>query len=160
MCLAFSKVVDLASNNEGRARAIMDWIKSQATELRTTRSSCGSNSLIQQSVHLATQCTTSQNIACVSILDPKLSNRKGPPRKLRKKGPLESTMKKAKASSKSGKGRRPREKHSGMEFIALDVQPSQQLQHSQPTPFSYSQLLLGRTLLTRRYYIRKPQLME
>ncbi|XP_022844850.1 protein FAR1-RELATED SEQUENCE 5-like [Olea europaea var. sylvestris] len=141
MCQAFSEVADLAANDEGRARAIMDWIKCQATELRTSRSSGGSNVLPQQNFQGATQCIGSQNTTGVSVLNPNLSNRKGAPKKLRKKGPLESISKKA--SSKSDKGKRLRDRRTDMEETAPEVQQSQQLQHSQPTPFSYSQLLLG-----------------
>ncbi|XP_022858952.1 protein FAR-RED ELONGATED HYPOCOTYL 3-like [Olea europaea var. sylvestris] len=56
MCQAFSEVADLAANDEGRARAIMDWIKCQATELKTSRSSGGSNVLPQQNFQGGKQC--------------------------------------------------------------------------------------------------------
>ncbi|XP_022858879.1 protein FAR-RED IMPAIRED RESPONSE 1-like [Olea europaea var. sylvestris] len=96
MCQAFVEVAGLACTDEVRSRAIMDWIQCQAAELRSLNSSCGSNVLSQATTHIASQCTDSQNIIGTSILDPKLSKRKGAPRKLWKKGPLESTSKKVK----------------------------------------------------------------
>ncbi|CAA2988916.1 Hypothetical predicted protein [Olea europaea subsp. europaea] len=128
---------------KGATRAIKDWIKSQAAELRSSRSSSGSNVLSQPTTHLQRQCTNSKNTVSVSVLDPKSSNRKDAPRKLRRKSPLESTSKKAKATSTKCKGKRPALGRADMEEDASVLQESEQLQYSQPTPFSYSQLLFG-----------------
>ncbi|XP_022875791.1 protein FAR1-RELATED SEQUENCE 5-like [Olea europaea var. sylvestris] len=56
LCQTFSKLADLAANDEGRARALKDWIKSQAEELRSLNSSNGSNLLSQPTTHLPSQC--------------------------------------------------------------------------------------------------------
>lgn len=64
-------MTDLAANDERRAHAIMERIKCQAAELRSSKSSSGSNVLSQATFHIASQCTDSQNNIRVSILDPK-----------------------------------------------------------------------------------------
>ncbi|XP_022854162.1 uncharacterized protein LOC111375555 [Olea europaea var. sylvestris] len=116
----------------------MDWIKCQAAELRSLNSSCGNNVISQATSHIASQSNDSQNTATTSILDPKLSNRKGAPRKLRKKGSLESTLKKAKIASTKCKGKRPNDSHFPVEAAAPVVHITPELQCLQPTPFSYS----------------------
>ncbi|XP_022871369.1 protein FAR1-RELATED SEQUENCE 5-like [Olea europaea var. sylvestris] len=66
----------------------------------------------------------SQNRSDVNILDPISSKGKGAPRKLRGKGPLELTSKKAKATSTSTKGTRPTGRHSTAEEVVSDVDDS------------------------------------
>ncbi|XP_022888418.1 protein FAR-RED IMPAIRED RESPONSE 1-like isoform X1 [Olea europaea var. sylvestris] len=46
MCEAFARVADLAADDEGRTRMIMDWIEFQSKELVMTKSSSGSNALL------------------------------------------------------------------------------------------------------------------
>ncbi|XP_022876824.1 protein FAR-RED IMPAIRED RESPONSE 1-like [Olea europaea var. sylvestris] len=132
MCQAFSEVADLVADDEARARAVMEWIKVQVKELILTKSSNGAhrNDVISHG-------SNSQNHFAVNVVDPILSKRKGAPRKLRQRGPLESSSKKVKvfyshsllietkleskfsytqtmymqASSSSGKGKRPRVRH-------------------------------------------------
>lgn len=60
------------------------------------RSCNGSNVILQHTIEIADQHTDSQNNVSVNIRDPKSSCRKGAPKKLRKKGQLESSSKKAK----------------------------------------------------------------
>lgn len=47
MCKAFAEVADLVAEDEGRARAILDWIKLQAKELMTRNSCDARNSVMQ-----------------------------------------------------------------------------------------------------------------
>ncbi|XP_022876959.1 protein FAR-RED IMPAIRED RESPONSE 1-like [Olea europaea var. sylvestris] len=121
MCQAFSEVADLVADDEARARAVMEWIKVQAKELILTKSSNGAhqNDVISHG-------SDSQNHFAVNVLDPILSKRKGAPRKLRQRGPLESSSKKVKASSSSGKGKRPRVRHNIADEGVPNVEASQQ----------------------------------
>ncbi|XP_022857678.1 protein FAR-RED IMPAIRED RESPONSE 1-like [Olea europaea var. sylvestris] len=158
MCQAFSEVVDLAADDEARARAVMEWIKVQAKELILTKSSNGAhrNDVISHG-------SDSQNHFAVNVLDPILSKKKGAPRKLRQRGPLESSSKKVKvfyshsllietkleskfsytrtmymqASSSSGKGKRPRVRHNIADEGVPNVEASQQC--SSLTPLSWRQ---------------------
>lgn len=93
MCKTFAQVADLATDDEGRTRLIMEWIQVQAKELSMVKWSSGSNICTIQS---GSQCTGSQTTCSVSVLDPKLTKRKGAPRKLRRKCPLELNSKKTK----------------------------------------------------------------
>lgn len=63
-------MVNLAVDDEGWTRTIMEWIKLQSKDLQMTKSIVGSI------VHWQ------HNSSNVSILDPILSNRKGAPMKL------------------------------------------------------------------------------
>ncbi|XP_022883667.1 protein FAR1-RELATED SEQUENCE 5-like [Olea europaea var. sylvestris] len=132
MCKAFAEVADLAADNECRARAILDWIKVQANELKSTKSCIASN--------IVSHCTPSQIAATINIWDPNVAKKKGAPRRLRRKSPLE--LKNLGASLTTSKGKRLRQRHSNTEEAAPEFVASQE-QSSTQTPFSYSQLLLG-----------------
>ncbi|XP_052198397.1 protein FAR1-RELATED SEQUENCE 4-like [Diospyros lotus] len=107
LCSAFAKVAD----DEERTRATMEWIQSQlnALSISNTNPSYGSNIYAQHSVQKQVcSCGETATISSMQIMDPICSQRKGAPRKLRKKGPLETRTKKAKVgSSKSNKGNAP-----------------------------------------------------
>ncbi|XP_022856718.1 protein FAR1-RELATED SEQUENCE 5-like [Olea europaea var. sylvestris] len=133
MCRAFSEVADLVANDEEWSSAVMDWIKLQAKELK---SSCGSHPS-----HVISCGTDSQNRSGVNVLDPVSSKRSGAPRKLRRKGLLELTLKKAKATSTSTKGKRPTGQHSTAEEVVSDVDASQQFLSL--TSFACSQSFMG-----------------
>ncbi|XP_022857714.1 uncharacterized protein LOC111378711 [Olea europaea var. sylvestris] len=80
ICQAYTTTADLVAKDEARTHTIMEWIGVQQKELMS--SSC-------------------------SILDPKVVNKKGTPKKLRRKSLLESTSKKPKAPLTSSKGKIP-----------------------------------------------------
>lgn len=61
MCQAFSKVADFVANDEVWSRAIIDLIKCQVVELRSSKLSSGSNVLSQATIHIPSQCTDLQN---------------------------------------------------------------------------------------------------
>ncbi|XP_022862384.1 uncharacterized protein LOC111382594 isoform X2 [Olea europaea var. sylvestris] len=92
-------------------------------------------------MHLQGQCNNSESPGGVNVLDPKTSNRKGAPRKLRRKSALESTSKKAKGTSNKSKGKRLPPSRTDMEEATSVLQLSGRIEDSQPTQFSYSQLL-------------------
>ncbi|XP_022851943.1 uncharacterized protein LOC111373622 [Olea europaea var. sylvestris] len=126
MSKAFSQVADLAADDEVRTRAVMDWIKFEVIELRPTKMCTGNSIISQHTLHLAAQCTDSQSTGSHSIRDPNLTKRKGAPRKLRRKSPLESTSKKAGATSMSCKGRRSRARQSNTQQALSDVVASEE----------------------------------
>lgn len=75
MCKAFTEVVDLATDDECRTCAILDWIKLQVTELMSTKS-CGTNNIVlQYTIHLSSQCTHSQTTTNDSIGDPNVQRK-------------------------------------------------------------------------------------
>ncbi|XP_022854550.1 protein FAR-RED IMPAIRED RESPONSE 1-like, partial [Olea europaea var. sylvestris] len=84
MCQIFSEVADLATDDEVWTRTITEWMTSQIKELRKSKSSFGSVVYSQP------------NSNGGHILDPVTSNRKGAPKKLRRKGPLECSLKRTK----------------------------------------------------------------
>ncbi|XP_022888998.1 protein FAR1-RELATED SEQUENCE 2-like [Olea europaea var. sylvestris] len=99
MCQAFSSVADLAADDEVRSRAVMNWIEVIKKELMMSPPSTGSNILSHNTFQLPSQGTGSQNTVGGSIGDPKQSKKKGAPKKLRRKSPLETCSKKTKVSS-------------------------------------------------------------
>ncbi|XP_022870525.1 protein FAR1-RELATED SEQUENCE 2-like isoform X2 [Olea europaea var. sylvestris] len=149
LCHEFAKLADLAADDEGRSRVILDWIKLQCKDLSMLKMShSGSNVIAHHTIQVADQCTNSQNDANVKIRDSKLSRRKGAPKKLRTKGPLESSSKNTKSAS--SKGRRPIGRHTGTQESAVHVHEAQKqnysmqppppcLQYSMPSTFPVSQ---------------------
>ncbi|XP_022869200.1 protein FAR-RED IMPAIRED RESPONSE 1-like [Olea europaea var. sylvestris] len=149
LCHEFAKLADLATDDERQSRVILDWIKLQCKDLLMLKTShSGSNAITHHTIQVADQCTDSQNDASVSIKDMKSSRRKGVPKKLRKKGPLESSSKNTKTAS--SKGRRPTGRHIGTQESAVHVHEAQQqnysmqppppcLQYSMPSTFPVSQ---------------------
>lgn len=103
MYRAFEEVADLAADDEGRACVIMEWIKLQRQDLMMSKKSgTGSNAISKHSFDNTDQCTDFQHHDSVTIRDPVGSRTKGAPKKLRRKGPLESSSKKGKVCSKLG----------------------------------------------------------
>lgn len=74
MCRAFSEVVDLTASNDGLTRSVMDWIKSQASNLWMSISNIGNTSRSLNNANIASTCNDSQNTSSASILDPVLSS--------------------------------------------------------------------------------------
>ncbi|XP_022846444.1 uncharacterized protein LOC111369203 [Olea europaea var. sylvestris] len=97
---------------------------------------------MQRNIQISSNYTSSQNNASCSLLDPKVVSKKGVPRKLWSKGPLESTSKKPKAKLASNKGKRPTSRRSCLPDGASSIQAYQEQHTSVPTPFSYAQFLL------------------
>ncbi|XP_052193932.1 protein FAR1-RELATED SEQUENCE 5-like [Diospyros lotus] len=87
------------ADDEDHTKATIEWMESQLTVLSIskTKPSCGSNIHVEDSVQEQVpdpgQAVTASS---EQIFDPKCSQTKGAPRKLRKKGPLEMSSKKAK----------------------------------------------------------------
>ncbi|XP_022855590.1 uncharacterized protein LOC111376821 [Olea europaea var. sylvestris] len=91
----------------------------------------------QNTIQLPDQCTYVSNSTSLSVLDPKLTRRKGAPKKLRTKSPLETASKKAKANSKSSTCKRPTTSNTSMVDGRFNVQSHQAEQCSMPTPIPY-----------------------
>ncbi|XP_052198420.1 protein FAR1-RELATED SEQUENCE 5-like [Diospyros lotus] len=145
LCSAFAKVADKVADDEERTRATMEWIQSQlnASSPSNTNPSYGSNIYAEHSVQEQVRsCGEIAIGSSMQIMDPICSQRKGAPRKLRKKGPLETRTKKAKVgSSKSNKGNAP------IQNIVKDAQVfnqafSQDAQYQALPPFNHSQQLM------------------
>lgn len=96
MCEAFVVLVDIAAYDKERTRETVEWIGFQCKQIRTTKSSFRSNLLATQTMHLSSQSMTLHDTGSGSVQDPKCSNRNGTPRKLQKKCPLESSLRKNK----------------------------------------------------------------
>ncbi|XP_052170384.1 protein FAR-RED IMPAIRED RESPONSE 1-like [Diospyros lotus] len=97
LCKAFTDVADLAAYDEGRTEKLMEWIQFKKNELSTSKSISGRNHLFQAIVHASSDERMMENALSENILDPNCSRSKGRPKKLRKKGPLESKSKRDKA---------------------------------------------------------------
>ncbi|XP_022868186.1 protein FAR1-RELATED SEQUENCE 1-like [Olea europaea var. sylvestris] len=89
LCLAFTKMANLIASNEEHSNHLLGWIESQTNQL------CKSNY-----GNLVVHVLEAQNAESIHILDPKLTKRKGAPRKLCKKSPLEVNSKKSKGRKK------------------------------------------------------------
>jgi len=99
LCSEFAKVADLVADDEERTRATMEWIQSQlnAMSISKVKSSCGSRMYSQHNVEEEDpNCGEAATPSSGQIFDPRCSQTKGAPRKLRKKGPLETNTKKTK----------------------------------------------------------------
>lgn len=79
----FGWVTDLAADDEVPFRTIMDWIKSQCKDLMTLKSGSKSNSTPHLTTHVTNDCTDLSKSTSESVLDPKLTQRNGTPKKLR-----------------------------------------------------------------------------
>ncbi|KAL2499469.1 Protein FAR1-RELATED SEQUENCE 5 [Abeliophyllum distichum] len=100
MTIAFANVADMVADDEERTRAVLEWIEIQSYDLSVskTRPSCGSNLLSQNSVQVGSNCDEVEKNVSQNIFIPKYSKTKGAPRKLRRKGTLETISKKPKAN--------------------------------------------------------------
>ncbi|XP_052181937.1 protein FAR1-RELATED SEQUENCE 9-like [Diospyros lotus] len=99
LCSVFAKIADLVADDEDSTQETMEWMESQLAALRksNTKPSCGSNIHVEDSVQEQfPDSGEAATASSVQILDPRCSQTKGAPRKLRKKGPLETSSKKAK----------------------------------------------------------------
>jgi len=95
LCNKFFKIANVVSDDEERTRVTMEWMESQMNELSicNTNPSYGSNKYVKNIVQ---ECGEASTVSSGQILDPRWSQTKGAPRKLRKKGPLETSLKKTK----------------------------------------------------------------
>lgn len=84
LCFAFTKLFDLVAHNEEQCKDISEWIESR-TVMATSKSN-----------QVGSQYFEAGNIAVGDILDPKSSRTKGAPKKLRRKGHFEATLRKTK----------------------------------------------------------------
>ncbi|XP_022841931.1 protein FAR1-RELATED SEQUENCE 5-like [Olea europaea var. sylvestris] len=141
MSTGFAQLANLVADDERRSRAIIEWIKCQCEELTSTKSSIGSNVAAQNTVQVLTQCTDVANSTSVSILDPKLTRRKGAPKKLRRKSPLETASKKAKSGSKSTTCKRSTKSNTSMLDRGFDVQLHQAQLHADAIPYLSNSML-------------------
>lgn len=80
MCQAFAQVANVVTDDK-----------------MVTKSNHKNNLHSYQTFQVLNNCTYLQNTSSRSALDPKLVRRKRVPNKLRRKSPLESTLKKSKA---------------------------------------------------------------
>ncbi|XP_052176358.1 protein FAR1-RELATED SEQUENCE 1-like [Diospyros lotus] len=99
LCSVFAKLVDVVADEEDSTQITMEWMESQLTALRKSnmKPSCGSNIHVENSVQEQFPNSREATIASrVQILDPRCSQTNGAPRKLCKKGSLETSSKKAK----------------------------------------------------------------
>ncbi|XP_022861858.1 uncharacterized protein LOC111382186 [Olea europaea var. sylvestris] len=126
MCQAFASMADLVADDEVRSRVVMDWIQTIKKELMMPSPSSGSNVLWHHAFQLPLHDTGSQNTVVRSIGDPKQSKKKGTPKKLRRKSPLEMHSKKTKVPLVACIRKKPATSHSGMAKVASHSQTSQQ----------------------------------
>ncbi|XP_052198271.1 protein FAR1-RELATED SEQUENCE 1-like [Diospyros lotus] len=155
LCSAFAKVADKVADDEERTRATMEWIQSQLNGLSISNAnpSYGGNIYAQHSMQEQVRsCGEIATASSKQIMDPICSQRKGAPRKLRRKGPLETRTKKAKVgSSKSNKANAPSQN------IVEDAQAfnqtfSQDAQYQALPPISHSQQLMTNAIMLVNYY--------
>ncbi|KAL2499725.1 Protein FAR1-RELATED SEQUENCE [Abeliophyllum distichum] len=123
------EIADLVADDEERTREIR-----QSNELATSRSrlSCASNLHSQQSVQVGSESTEARNNATEIIFDPNLSRTKGAPKKIRRKGPLETRSKQTKGA----------EYHHWAHSSGLNFMPNVQMQCAL-LPFPAQDPLLG-----------------
>ncbi|CAA2968106.1 Hypothetical predicted protein [Olea europaea subsp. europaea] len=143
MCQRFATLANMTADDLVRARAILDWIDMQCKQTMVSKSSCGSNVIPSHITQMASMADASQETRSDSMLDLECAKRKGAPRKLRKKCPLESSSKKSKATSSLKKVTRPKVRPSNVDDDACSIQVPQQAQVAMQIPLSYTQLLLG-----------------
>ena len=99
LCNKFFKIANVVADDEERTRATMEWMESQMNALNicNVNPSYGSykysENIVQEPILDYGEATT---VSSGQILDPRCSQTKGAPRKLRKKDPLETSSKKAK----------------------------------------------------------------
>ncbi|CAA2968109.1 Hypothetical predicted protein [Olea europaea subsp. europaea] len=142
MCQRFATLANMTADDLVRARAILDWIDMQCKQTMVSKSSCGSNVIPSHITQMASMADASQETRSDSMLDLECAKRKGAPRKLRKKCPLESSSKKSKATSSLKKVTRPKVRPSNVDDDACSIQVPQQAQVAMQIPLSYTQLLL------------------
>ncbi|XP_052179894.1 protein FAR1-RELATED SEQUENCE 3-like [Diospyros lotus] len=102
LCSAFAKVADKVADAEEQTQTTMEWIQSQlnALSISNANPSYGGNIYAQHSVQEQVHsCGETATASSKQLMDLICSQRKGAPRKLRKKGPLETHTKKAKLVS-------------------------------------------------------------
>ncbi|XP_022866195.1 uncharacterized protein LOC111385998, partial [Olea europaea var. sylvestris] len=140
ICQRFATLADLTAEDEAKSDAIIDWIDSQCQEMMETNHS-NNNVLSPHTTQTSFQCRALQDTGSGNIRDPECVKRKGTPKKLRKKSPLETISSKVKASTGSTKWKKTKVPRSDMGMVVAPiVQPPQQLHV--PLLFSYTNLLL------------------
>lgn len=90
MCQAFAQVADLDADDQCRTRLILDLIKIQVNELMSTKLCSASSIISKLTIHLSSQYSPSQTNTINSIRDLNIAKKKGAPRRLQRKSPLES----------------------------------------------------------------------
>ncbi|XP_022886761.1 uncharacterized protein LOC111402613 [Olea europaea var. sylvestris] len=101
-----------------------------------------SNVLSPHTTQISFQCGAPEDTGSGNIRDPECVKRKGAPKKLRKKSPLETISSKVKASTGSTKRKKTKVPRSDMGMVSVPILQSPQQLHM-PLPFSYTNLLLG-----------------
>lgn len=96
MCEEFATLANIAAENEDQFREIVEWIRLQCKQIMGTRLSSQNSNISPPTFLLGSQSKASHDIGSGHIQDPKCSKRKGAPKKLRKKSPLELGSKKSK----------------------------------------------------------------
>ncbi|CAA3010842.1 FAR1-RELATED SEQUENCE 5-like [Olea europaea subsp. europaea] len=140
MCQRFATLADLTAEDDAKSDAIIDWIDSQCEELMSTNPG-NSNILSPQTTQTSFYCEAPLDTGSGDIRDPECVKRKGAPKKLRKKSPLETMSRKFKASTGSSKGKKKKVPSSDMGMVVAPILQSSHQQHM-PLPFSYTNLLL------------------
>jgi len=94
----FAKVANLVVDDDERTREVMEFLENQMNNTSISRrsTSCGSNCNSQGSVQITSDCGEVVRTSYDPILDPNCAKTKGAPRKLRQKGPLETSTNKRK----------------------------------------------------------------
>ncbi|XP_052173721.1 protein FAR1-RELATED SEQUENCE 5-like isoform X2 [Diospyros lotus] len=145
LCSALAKVANLVPDDEERTRATKEWIESQLNALimSNAKPSSDSNIYSQHSVQASSDCGEVEIVSSGQILDPRCSQAKEVPRKLREKDPLETSTKKVKVrSSKSNKSKAPQQ-NIVQDAQAFNQSFSQEAHYHVLTPISYPQSLMG-----------------
>ncbi|XP_022856494.1 protein FAR1-RELATED SEQUENCE 5-like [Olea europaea var. sylvestris] len=93
MCQRFTTLANMTADDSLRASAILDWIDMQCEQTMASKSSHGSNVIPLHSTQISSRADATQGTGSGSVRDPECAKRKGRPRTLRKKCPLESSSK-------------------------------------------------------------------
>ncbi|CAA3021759.1 FAR1-RELATED SEQUENCE 5-like [Olea europaea subsp. europaea] len=136
LCQSFASLANLVAEDDEESRQVMEWIDCKEQTVGLTRSIGGSNNLAQQASQIALDDGASHHFVKGSVQDPKYSNKKGVPKKLRRKRCLESNSSNAKSHPTLVKGRKTKAGPSKLGEV-------ESISYSMQAPVSYSQLLMG-----------------
>ncbi|XP_022897684.1 uncharacterized protein LOC111411381 [Olea europaea var. sylvestris] len=144
LCQDFADVANLITDDEVQSHVIKEWIINKKQELLTIKSDSGSIIISHVGNPFTSQCNESKDNVSGCVRDPISTKRKGAPKKLRKKNPLESSSKKTKTSTK---GKRPTSSHSNAPMVAPIVEASPQLLLGDAQIHAYPQHLPASSLV-------------
>ncbi|CAA2976036.1 Hypothetical predicted protein [Olea europaea subsp. europaea] len=145
MVKSFATLANLTCDDDAKSGSILEWIESLCKQMATLRLGCRSTAMSNRTTHLASEDVAANDMGSgyVSIRDTKFTKRKGAPKKLWKRSPLECSSNKAKAGCSTNKGKKPKVCQSNLGDGVKVFQTTQTSQYSMLIPLSYSHLLMG-----------------